>query len=52
VDAPIDLAFVDQFYDRLYQIDDTKLSPDQKVALNLTLVKLRGMAYQKMKLLK
>jgi len=51
-DAPIDLAFVDQFYDRRNQLDDTKLSPDQKVALNLTLVKLRGMAYQKMKLLK
>jgi len=37
---------------RSYQLDDTKLSSDQKVALNLTLVKLRGMAYQKMKLLK
>ena len=52
VDAPIDLAFVDQFYDRLYTLDDTKLSVDQKVALNLTLIKLRGMAYQKMKVLK
>jgi hypothetical protein len=46
------LAFVDQFYNRLYQLDDTKLSPDQKVTLNLTLVKMRGMAYQKMKLMK
>ena len=52
VDAPIDLAFVDQFYDRLYLLDDTKLTPEQKTALNLNLVKLRGMAYQKMKLLK
>lgn len=51
-DAPIDLAFVDQFYDRLYTLDDTKLSAEQKVALNLTLVKLRGMVYQKMKGLK
>jgi len=51
-DAPIDLAFVDQFYDRLYQLDDSKLSADQKAALNLSLDKLRGMAYQKMKLLK
>ena len=32
--------------------DDAKLSLYQKVAHNLTLVKLRGMAYQKMKLLK
>jgi hypothetical protein len=33
-------------------LDDSKLSADQKAAPNLTLVKLRGMAYQKMKLLK
>ena len=52
VDAPIDLAFVDQFYDRLYTLDDTKLTPEQKTALSLNLVKLRGMAYQKMKHLK
>jgi len=52
VDAPIDLNFVDQFYDRLYTLDDTKLSDDQKVTLNLTLGKLRGMVYQKMKQLK
>jgi hypothetical protein len=51
-DAPIDLAFVDQFYDRLYTLDYTKLSADQKVTLNNTLVKLRGMVYQKMKHLK
>ena len=46
------LAFVDQFYDKLYTLDDTKLSADQKVTLNLTLEKLRNMVYQKMKLLK
>jgi len=51
-DAPIDLTFVDQFYDRLHALDDTKLSADQKVAFNLTLEKLRSMVYQKMKLLK
>lgn len=51
-DAPIDLSFVDQFYDRLYTMDDTKLSADQKTALYANLVKLRSMAYQKMKILK
>ena len=51
-DMPIDLAFVDQFYDKLYTLDDTKLTVDQKAALNLTLEKLRSMVYQKMKLLK
>jgi ParB family chromosome partitioning protein len=50
-DAPIDLAFVDQFYDRLYTLDDTKLSAEQKATLKLTLEKLRSMAYQKIKLL-
>jgi transposase-like protein len=50
--APIDLAFVDQFYDKLYTLDDTKLSAEQKVALNLNLEKFRSMAYQKMKVLK
>ena len=51
-DAPIDLAFVDQFYDKLYTLDDTKLSPEQKVALSLNLEKMRSMLYQKMKVLK
>jgi ParB family chromosome partitioning protein len=51
-DVPIDLAFVDQFYDKLYTLDDTKLTVNQKAALNLTLEKLRSMVYQKMKLLK
>ncbi len=51
-DAPVDLTFVDQFYDRLYTLDDTTLSAEQKLALSLSLVKLRGMVYQKLKLLK
>ncbi len=51
-DAPIDLTFVDQFYDRLYMLDDTRLSREQKTALKLTLEKLRSMTYQKMKVLK
>ena len=51
-DAVIDLAFVDQFYDRLYTLDAATLSADQKTTLNLTLGKLRSMVYQKMKLLK
>ena len=52
VDTPVDLAFVDQFYDRLYTLDNATLSAEQKVALSLTLVKLRGMVYQKIKLMK
>lgn len=51
-DGPVDLAFVDQFYDRLYLLDDTSLSTEQKITLYGTLVKLRSMAYQKMKKLK
>ncbi|OHB61449.1 MAG: hypothetical protein A2Y12_02250 [Planctomycetes bacterium GWF2_42_9] len=51
-DAPLDLTFVDQFYDKLYTLDDTKLSVDQKTALHATLEKMRSMIYQKMKGLK
>lgn len=51
-DGPVDLAFVDQYYDRLYLLDDTSLSTEQKITLYGTLVKLRSMAYQKMKRLK
>jgi len=51
-DAPVDLSFVDQFYDRLYLLESSTLTAEQKVALNLNLVKLRGMVYQKLKLLK
>jgi hypothetical protein len=43
---------VDQFYDKLYTLDDARLSAEQKVALNLTLEKMRSMIYQKMKGLK
>jgi ParB family chromosome partitioning protein len=52
VGAPVDLTYVDQFYDRLYLEDSTALTADQKVSLNLTLVKLRNMVLQKMKQLK
>ncbi|MBK5276695.1 MAG: hypothetical protein JJE30_16825 [Desulfuromonadales bacterium] len=51
-DAPIDLTFVDQFYDRLYLLDVVTLSADQKTALTTTLVQLRSMEYQKLKQLK
>jgi ParB family chromosome partitioning protein len=51
-DAPIDLAFVDQFYDHLYLLDDTKLTAEQKATLAPLLVKLRSMVYQKLKKLK
>ncbi|MFZ4856491.1 MAG: ParB/RepB/Spo0J family partition protein [Desulfuromonadaceae bacterium] len=50
--APIDLSYVDQFYDRLYVQDSTALTADQKASLTLTLVKLRNMVLQKMKQLK
>jgi len=52
VDAPIDLAFVDQFCERLDTLDLTRLTAEQKTSLNLSLGKLRGVAYQRMKLLK
>lgn len=51
-DTTIDLVFVDQFYDKLYTMDDTKLSAEQKAALKLTLEKMRSMIYQKIKVLK
>ena len=51
-DAPVDLSFVDQFYDRLYLLESSTLTAEQKAALNLNMVKLRGMVYQKLKLLK
>ena len=50
--VPIDLTYVDQFYDRLYLLDSTALTADQKVSLHLTLVNLRDMVLQKMKQLK
>jgi len=50
--ASVDLKFVDQFYDRIYLLDSATLTNDQRVELNLTLVKLRDMVLQKMKQLK
>jgi len=51
-DAPVDLSFVDQFYDRLYLLENSTLTAEQKIALSLNLVKLRSMVYQKIKHLK
>lgn len=51
-DAPVDISFVDQFYERLYLLENSTLTGEQKVALSLNLVKLRSMVYQKIKLLK
>jgi len=51
-DAPVDLSFVDQFYDKLYLLDAATLSVEQKTALSATLTRLRSMAYQKIKHLK
>jgi hypothetical protein len=50
--APVDLTFVDQFYDRMYLLDSATLTNDQKVALNQTIVKLRSMLLEKTKKLK
>ena len=50
--APIDLSYVDHFYDRLYLQDCAALTAEQKVSLNLTLIQLRYMMLQKMKKLK
>ena len=52
LDAPIDLAFVDQFCERIDTLDYTRLTAEQKTSLSLSFGKLRGVAYQKMKLLK
>jgi len=49
---PIDLVFVDQFYDRLSRLESAALTVEQKIALNLNLVQLRSMVLQKMKQLK
>ncbi|MFZ4856859.1 MAG: ParB/RepB/Spo0J family partition protein [Desulfuromonadaceae bacterium] len=51
-EAAVDLTFVDQFYDRIYLLDSTTLTPEQKVSLNLTIVKLRSMLLEKVKKLK
>ena len=45
--ATVDLTFVDQFYDRIYLLDSATLTNDQKVALNLTIVKMRSMLLEK-----
>jgi hypothetical protein len=51
-DAPVDLIFVDQFYNRLDLLDLSTLTTAQKSALSTTLVQLRSMAYQRLKMLK
>jgi len=52
IGAPVDLTFVDQFYDRIYLLDCATLTNDQKVLLNQTIVKLRSMLLEKTKKLK
>lgn len=47
LDVPVDLAFVDQFYDRIYTLDSATLTNSQKVSLNLTIVKMRSMLLEK-----
>ena len=50
--AKIDLAFVDQFCERLDSLDLGRLTEEQKGALSAGLVKLRSLANRKLKLLK
>jgi ParB family chromosome partitioning protein len=52
LDAPVDLTFVDQFYDRIYTLDSATLTNSQKVSLNQTIVKMRSMLLEKTKQLK
>ena len=47
LDAPVDLTFVDQFYDRIYLLDSATLTNSQKVSLNLIIVKMRSMLLEK-----
>ena len=47
LDAPVDLTFVDQFYDRIYTLDSDTLTNSQKVSLNQTIVKMRSMLLEK-----
>ena len=51
-DVPVDLTFVDQFYNRLDLLDLTTLTAEQKLSLSTSLVQLRSMAYQRLKMLK
>ena len=52
VDAPLDISFVSAWAEKLDTLDLAKLSAEQKVTLTIELGKLRGVAYQKLKLLK
>ena len=52
LDAPLDLSFLALFSERLDTLDITKLTAEQKLMVNTELGKLRGVAYQKMKLTK
>jgi ParB family chromosome partitioning protein len=51
-DAPIDLSFLGVFSQRLDTLDLAKLDAEQKDTVILELNKMRGVAYQKIKLLK
>jgi ParB family transcriptional regulator, chromosome partitioning protein len=50
--APIDLGFLAAFSERLDTLDLAKLDAEQKATVILELNKMRGVAYQKIKLLK
>jgi hypothetical protein len=51
-DTPIDLGFVSAFSEKLDTLDLTRLTAEQKTALDMELTKLRSVANQKLKLLK
>jgi ParB family chromosome partitioning protein len=51
-EAAVDLTFVDQFYDRIYLLESSTLTNDQKLSLSQTIVKMRSMLLEKLKKLK
>lgn len=51
-DAPVDISFVSSWAEKLGTLDLAKLIAEQKTTLVTELTKLRGVAYQKIKLAK
>ncbi len=51
-DAPPDISFLPSWSEKLDTLDYSRLDADQKATMLIELTKLRGVAYQKIKLLK
>lgn len=52
VDAPLDISFISSWSEKLDTLDYSRLDAEQKSFMLIELGKLRGVAYQKIKLLK